>query len=160
MRMEEKREEKQGFWARKNIVFSLERYFIDALGAMALGLFSSLIVGLILATLGEQLTKLMGEKAMLTFLINSGKTAQSMMGPPSALRWLMDCRHPLVLFMSLPARPVRRQAVLQAVLWRLFAVPSLVKLFLKKLKWILSSRLPSPFWPAYSVAAVGPGLTG
>ena len=101
MRMEEKREEKQGFWARKNIVFSLERYFIDALGAMALGLFSSLIVGLILATLGEQLTKLMGEKAMLTFLINSGKTAQSMMGPAIGIAVAHGLQAPpLVLFAS------------------------------------------------------------
>ena len=43
------------FLARKNVVLSLHRYGVEALGAMALGLFSSLIVGLILRVLGEQL---------------------------------------------------------------------------------------------------------
>ncbi|HZK23905.1 MAG TPA: PTS sugar transporter subunit IIC [Oscillospiraceae bacterium] len=93
--------EKQGFLARKNIVFSLERYFIDALGAMALGLFSSLIVGLILATLGEQLTALIGANAIFTFLINSGKTAQSMMGPAIGIAVAYGLKAPpLVLFAS------------------------------------------------------------
>ena len=41
--------ERQSFLQRKNIVFSLHRYGIEALGAMALGLFSSLIVGLIIS---------------------------------------------------------------------------------------------------------------
>ena len=45
----------QKFLARKNIVFSAKRYGIDALGAMAQGLFASLLIGTILSTLGEQL---------------------------------------------------------------------------------------------------------
>ena len=32
------------FLARKNIVFSAKRYFIDAMGAMAQGLFCTLLV--------------------------------------------------------------------------------------------------------------------
>ena len=43
------------FLARKNIVFSAKRYFIDAMGAMAQGLFCTLLVGTILNTLGQQL---------------------------------------------------------------------------------------------------------
>ena len=43
------------FLARKDIVFSLQRYGIDALGAMAQGLFCTLLVGTILNTLGQQL---------------------------------------------------------------------------------------------------------
>ena len=42
------------FLARKNIVFSAKRYFIDAMGAMAQGLFCTLLVGTILNTLGQQ----------------------------------------------------------------------------------------------------------
>ena len=42
------------FLARKNIVFSAKRYGIDALGAMAQGLFCSLLIGTILKTLGQQ----------------------------------------------------------------------------------------------------------
>mgnify|MGYP000597718081 FL=1 len=44
-----------GFLKRKNVEFSLQRYFIDALGYMALGLFSSLLIGTILNTLGGKL---------------------------------------------------------------------------------------------------------
>jgi len=73
--------EKKGFLASKNIVFSVERYFIDALGAMALGLFASLIVGLILRTAGEQLTNFVGEGPVFTFLTDIGVAAMGMMGP-------------------------------------------------------------------------------
>ena len=43
------------FQKRKNIIFSAKRYGIDALGAMAQGLFASLLIGTIISTLGEQL---------------------------------------------------------------------------------------------------------
>ena len=43
------------FFKRKNVTFSLQRYGIDALGAMAQGLFCTLLVGTILNTLGQQL---------------------------------------------------------------------------------------------------------
>ncbi len=43
------------FLARKNIVISAKCYGIDALGAMAQGLFASLLIGTIVATLGTQL---------------------------------------------------------------------------------------------------------
>ena len=40
------------FLQRKNIVISAKRYGIDALGAMAQGLFCSLLIGTILNTVG------------------------------------------------------------------------------------------------------------
>ena len=54
----------RGFLARKNIVISAKRYGIDALGAMAQGLFASLLIGTIVATLGTQLD--------ISFLITVG----------------------------------------------------------------------------------------
>ena len=42
------------FLARKDVVFTLQRYGIDALGAMAQGLFCTLLVGTILNTIGQQ----------------------------------------------------------------------------------------------------------
>ena len=42
----------KAFLARKDIVFSAKRYGIDALGAMALGLFGSLLIGTIFNALG------------------------------------------------------------------------------------------------------------
>lgn len=44
----------KAFLKRKNIILSAKRYGIDALGAMAQGLFASLLIGTIVATLGEQ----------------------------------------------------------------------------------------------------------
>ena len=44
----------KGFLRRKNIVISAKRYGIDALGAMAQGLFCSLLIGTILNTIGTQ----------------------------------------------------------------------------------------------------------
>lgn len=42
------------FLKKKDIIFSGKRYFIDALGAMAQGLFASLLIGTILKTIGQQ----------------------------------------------------------------------------------------------------------
>ena len=47
-------EKVKAFLKRKNIVISAKRYGIDALGAMAQGLFCSLLIGTILNTIGSQ----------------------------------------------------------------------------------------------------------
>ena len=44
----------KAFLKRKNIVISVQRYGIDALGAMAQGLFCSLLIGTIINTIGTQ----------------------------------------------------------------------------------------------------------
>lgn len=49
--------EKKGvkqFLIRKNVKFTVQTYLIDALGAMAFGLFASLLIGTIFGTLGQQ----------------------------------------------------------------------------------------------------------
>ena len=43
------------YLASKDIVFSADRYLIAAMGAMAKGLFASLLIGTILSTAGTQL---------------------------------------------------------------------------------------------------------
>src|SRR5690625_267722 len=45
----------KSFLHKKGVTLSLRDYFITALSYMALGLFSSLIIGLIMKTAGEQL---------------------------------------------------------------------------------------------------------
>ena len=45
----------QLFLKKKDIEISGKRYFIDAMSAMAMGLFSSLLVGTILRTVGQQM---------------------------------------------------------------------------------------------------------
>lgn len=81
----------KSFLQRKNIVFSAKRYGIDALSAMAQGLFCSLLIGTILKTLGEQ--------AGLTILVDVGLYATAMAGPAMAVAigYALQC-DPLVLF--------------------------------------------------------------
>ena len=65
------------FLKRKNIEFSLKRYGIDALGAMAQGLFCSLLIGTIIKTLGQQLN--------VSFLTDIGTYAMAVSGPAMAV---------------------------------------------------------------------------
>ena len=44
----------QAFLKRKNVNITVQTYLIDALGAMAFGLFASLLIGTIFATLGDK----------------------------------------------------------------------------------------------------------
>ena len=98
------------FLARKNIVFSAKRYFIDAMGAMAQGLFCTLLVGTILNTLGQQLhigfltevivTLGKGEGAV-TYTI--GGLCSAMVGPGMAVAIGRALEAPpLVLFSLIP----------------------------------------------------------
>lgn len=67
----------KAFLKRKNIVFSARRYGIDALGAMAQGLFCSLLIGTIIKTLGQQLG--------IQYLTDIGTYAMSVSGPAMAV---------------------------------------------------------------------------
>ena len=67
----------KSFLKRKNIEFSAKRYGIDALGAMAQGLFCSLLIGTIIKTLGAQLG--------VPFLSDIGGYAMSVSGPAMAV---------------------------------------------------------------------------
>ena len=66
----------KAFLARKDIVFSARRYGIDAMSAMAQGLFCSLLIGTIINTLGTQLG--------IPFLNEIGGFATGMSGPAMA----------------------------------------------------------------------------
>ncbi len=81
----------RAFLQRKNIVISLRRYGIDALGAMAQGLFCSLLIGTILNTLGS----LTG----IAIFSQVGGFASQMAGPAMAIAigYALQCP-PLVLF--------------------------------------------------------------
>ncbi|MDD6160639.1 MAG: PTS sugar transporter subunit IIC [Oscillospiraceae bacterium] len=65
------------FFERKDIVISGKRYGVDALGAMAQGLFCSLLIGTIIKTLGIQLK--------LGFLTDIGTYAMAVSGPAMAV---------------------------------------------------------------------------
>ena len=67
----------KSFLKRKNIEISAKRYGIDALGAMAQGLFCSLLIGTIIKTLGQQLS--------IQYLIDIGVYAMAVSGPAMAV---------------------------------------------------------------------------
>lgn len=79
------------FLKKKNIEFSMKRYGIDALGAMAQGLFASLLIGTIISTLGEQLG--------IAILVTIGTYAKMATGAAMAISigYALQCP-PLVLF--------------------------------------------------------------
>ena len=84
----------KSFLERKNIVFSGKRYGVDALGAMAQGLFASLLIGTIIATIGEQ--------TGIQLLVDTGNFAKSMAGPAMAASIAFALGTPnLVLFSML-----------------------------------------------------------
>ena len=70
----------KAFLKKKDIEFSAKRYFIDALSFMAQGLFASLIIGLIIKTIGTETIKLFGENIFSNFFVEIGSIAMSMMG--------------------------------------------------------------------------------
>lgn len=100
----------KGFLQRKNIVFSGKRYGIDALGAMAQGLFCTLLVGTILNTIGQQFGIEFLNKIIVT--VKSGDStvgytlgglASALVGPgiAVAIGFALNCPN-LVLFSLIP----------------------------------------------------------
>ena len=79
------------FLKRKNIEISAHRYLIDAMSAMAQGLFASLLIGTIIKTVGDQ--------TGLEVFTTIGAYAQSMSGPAMAcaIGYALQAS-PLVLF--------------------------------------------------------------
>lgn len=79
------------FLKRKDIEISARRYGIDALGAMAQGLFASLLIGTIISTIGEQLG--------IALLVTIGNYAKAVTGEAMAVAigFSLHCP-PLVLF--------------------------------------------------------------
>lgn len=84
-------EKVRAFLKRKNVEISVKRYLIDALGAMAQGLFCSLLIGTIINTVGGQL----GNEYITTI----GGFCQAMSGPAmaAAIGYALQAP-PLVLF--------------------------------------------------------------
>lgn len=85
----------KAFLKRKNIVISAKRYGIDALSAMAQGLFASLLMGTILSTLGEQ--------AGIELLVLIGGYAKAATGPAMAIAIGYALQAPPLVLFSLAA---------------------------------------------------------
>lgn len=85
----------KGFLKRKNIEFSFKRYFIDAMGAMAQGLFASLLIGTIISTIGTQ--------TGITVLNEIGDFAKSVTGSAMAVAIGYALQAPALVLFSLLA---------------------------------------------------------
>ena len=92
----------RAFLKRKDIVFSGKRYGIDALGAMAQGLFCTLLVGTILDTIGQQFS-IPFLNAIITGTYTIGGLCKAMVGVgiAVAIGYALHCP-PLVLFSLIP----------------------------------------------------------
>ena len=88
-------EEVRSFFKKKDVILSAQRYGIDAMGAMAQGLFASLLIGTIIKTLGEQLG--------LAFLVSAGSYAAAVAGPAMAASIGYALRAPQLVLFSLIA---------------------------------------------------------
>ncbi|PKM85122.1 MAG: PTS sugar transporter subunit IIC [Firmicutes bacterium HGW-Firmicutes-11] len=90
------------FLERKDIRFTVKRYANEALSAMAIGLFSSLIIGLIIKTLGQQTALLFGDNLISLFLVDAGTAAMGMMGAAIGAAVAFGLKAPpLVIFSSI-----------------------------------------------------------
>lgn len=85
----------KAFLKRKNIVISARRYGVDALGAMAQGLFCSLLIGTIIKTIGQQLG--------VAFLVDMGGFAAAMSAPAMAVAIGYALQAPPLVLFSLAA---------------------------------------------------------
>ncbi|MFC4321120.1 PTS transporter subunit IIC [Litchfieldia salsa] len=84
----------RSFLNKKGVTLSPKVYFIEALSFMALGLFSSLIIGLIINTIGKQLG--------FVFLTDMGSLAMSLVGPAIGAAVAYGLKAPpLVLFSAI-----------------------------------------------------------
>ncbi len=89
---EEKKLEKAGFFSKQSLKARAKLYFVDAMGAMALGLFASLLIGTIFKTIGERVPYLEFFKTVAGFA--QGATGMAI-GVAIALKLKMP---PLVVF--------------------------------------------------------------
>ena len=103
-------EKVRAFLRRKDIIFSAKRYFIDAMGAMAQGLFCTLLVGTILNTIGQQFHIGFLNEVIVTIGKGDGAVAytigglcSAMVGPGMAVAIAGALKAPpLVLFSLIP----------------------------------------------------------
>lgn len=101
-RKTETMEKFKAFLKRKDIEISLKRYGIDALGAMAQGLFCSLLIGTIINTIGTQfgipfLTTPVATVGGVEYTVGGIATAMSGPAMAVAIGYALKCP-PLVLF--------------------------------------------------------------
>ena len=151
------------FLKRKDIVISAKRYGIDALGAMAQGLFCSLLIGTIINTVGKQfnisfLTSTVATIAGVDYTV--GSLASAMSGPETKIDILVT---PLVtisvgILLSALLAPTLGKAAMKlgtVIMWATSLQPFLMGILVSLLVGV---ALTLPISSAAICAALG--LTG
>jgi len=85
----------RNFLEKKDVRISAKRYFIDAMGSMAMGLFASLLIGTILDTLGDKLA--------WEWLVTAAAYASGVTGPAMAVAIGAALKAPPLVLYSLCA---------------------------------------------------------
>ena len=97
----------KAFLKRKNITISWKRYGIDAMSAMAQGLFASLLIGTIIKTIGEQggnaAANIEWLKQLCDWFVKIGVFAQSVAGPAMAISIAVALQAPPLVTFSAAA---------------------------------------------------------
>ena len=162
----------KAFFKRKDVVLSGKRYGIDALGAMAQGLFCTLLVGTILNTLGQMgigflnqvIVTIKQNENTVTYTI--GGLASAMVGPGIAVAIGMALHAPgMVLFSLIPVGfaanamggaggplAVYFVAIVAAECGKLVSRETKVDILVTPIVTILAGvgiRSPSPRWPLH-----------
>lgn len=141
------------FFQRKGVSLSAKVYFIDALSSMALGLFSSLIIGLIIKTIGEGLG--------INYLIEIGTLAMNLMGPAIGIAVAYALKAPpLVLFAAILAGAAGNELGGPAGSYLAAVIATEVgKLISKETKLDIIITPFITIFTGYTVAAfIGPGI--
>ena len=151
------------FLKKKDIVFSPKRYFIDALSAMAQGLFCSLLIGTIIKTIGQQFG--------IELLVRAGQVAFDMSGPAMAVAIGYSLHAPALVLFSLVAvgyaansyggaggpLAVLLLAIISTELGKLVSKETKVDILVTPLVTVLPGCLLS-FWIAPAIGAAASGL--
>ena len=152
------------FCVKKNVIISGKRYGIDALGAMAQGLFCSLLIGTIIKTIGQQ--------AGIELLVTIGQFASDMSGAAMAIAIGYALQAPPLVLFSLAAvgyasnqcggaggpLAVLIIAIIAAELGKLVSKETKIDILVTPLVTILVGCLLSLWWaPAIGAAASSVG---
>ena len=143
-----------GFLRRKQINISVQTYLIDALGAMAFGLFASLLIGTIFGTLGEKT----GIEIFNTIAVYAKGATGAALGV--SISYALKSPQ-LVIFSAATVGIAGNELGGPVGAWQPQLSPlSLESWFPRRPGWIFSSLRASPLSPASSPPSiVGPGVS-
>lgn len=98
--MEKQNRSVKDFLESKNIIITPKRYLHDSMSAMGIALFSTMVIGMIFSTIGEQLGYLWTGNPVAEFLVVVGKYAVAMMPAAIGIGVAYTLQGPLLVVVS------------------------------------------------------------